>query len=307
MAELINELTWSASRDNLFHSCERAYYYNYYGSWGGWGRYADKRTRQLYILKNITTLEMWAGSIVHETIAEALNRHARMNDEIRVGELQARARQKLRSGWVDAVNKTWLKRPKNTNLHRLYYGNGQTLEREQTEMAKSRVYDCLAAFCESEILQQILSVPYMAWKPIDQLDSFMLDGLKVWCAVDFAFTDPAGLLQIIDWKTGAEKPEAMKIQLGCYAFFAREKWQAEPERIRLKGIFLRENARASEYAISPESLVETRETILASAAEMRARLVNVDANQAREEDFPICDNDWVCSRCNFREVCPKIQ
>ncbi len=306
MAKLINELTWSASRDNLFRQCKRAYYYTYYGSWGGWEASADAATKKLYLLKNITTLPMWAGSIVHEVIAEALTRYSRNPGPVKAGELQARARQKLRAGWLEAVNKDWLRRPKKTNLHSLYYGNGKTLPPEQTEDAKQRVYSCLEAFADSHILKQIQSINYLAWKPIDQLDSFMLDGLKIWCAVDFAFTDAAGLLQIIDWKTGAEKSDAIRTQLACYAYYAREKWLVCPENTRLKGVFLRENARVSEYESSPELLIEARDTILTSAAEMRACLVDVENNVAREEDFPVCEHDWPCTRCNYREVCPKI-
>ncbi len=85
MRKLENELSWSVSRDQLFKQCHRAYYYNYYGSWGGWERDASEETRKLYILKNIRTLAMWAGTIVHEVIAEALNRYARKNSPIQAG------------------------------------------------------------------------------------------------------------------------------------------------------------------------------------------------------------------------------
>ena len=98
--KLVNELTWSVSRDNLFQSCPRAYYYTYYGSWGGWERDADDATRKLYILKNMQSLAMWAGGIVHQTIAEALRRHAMKKEPINAAALKAHAREKMRQGWV---------------------------------------------------------------------------------------------------------------------------------------------------------------------------------------------------------------
>jgi RecB family exonuclease len=131
--------------------------------------------------------------------------------------------------------------------------------------------------------------------------------LKVWCAIDFAYTDPRGGLRIIDWKTGAEKAEALQIQLGCYALYACEKWHANPETVKLEGVFLGENARVSDYSTDSDMLIQTKDLILTSAAQMREPLLDVTANTAAEKDFPCCENDRVCRWCNYREVCPYIQ
>ena len=305
MGKLINEFTWSVSRHGLFAECRRAYYYNYYGSWGGWESDAPPATRQLYLLKNLKTMEMWAGSLVHEVIADALGRYARTGHAIAAGELQAQARQKLRAGWVEAVNGDWRKNAKKTNLFELYYGNGRSLPPEHTERIKARVFDCLANFAEAAVLQEILSVPYLQWKPIDKLDSFIMDAVKIWCALDFACTDAAGTLRIIDWKTGSEDSEALKLQLACYAFFASERWMVRPDMVRVSGIFLREKARCSDYAMAPDVLVDARDRILMSAAQMRELLMDIEKNAAREADFAFCQSPRSCQRCNFREVCPQ--
>ncbi len=305
--QLVNELTWSVSRDALFQTCRRAYYYNYYGSWGGWERQAPERTRLAYILKNLLTLPIWAGGIVHQIIAETLRRHAHKPTPISAGELQARATQKLRAGWVEAVNREWLEAPKKTNLFELYYGNGKNLPAEQTEACKRRVLQCLEAFAHSAILSEILAASYLAWRPIDQLDAFLVDGgLKVWCAIDFAFTDPTGKLRIVDWKTGAEKSEALQTQLACYALYAVDKWHTPLDSIAVAGVFLGDNARVSHYPVNPEIVVAAKDYMLNSAAAMREPLVDVVANQAREEDFPLCDDDRPCRRCNFQQICPRF-
>ena len=36
MADLVNEFSWSRSRDHTFQDCRRKYFYHYYGAWGGW-------------------------------------------------------------------------------------------------------------------------------------------------------------------------------------------------------------------------------------------------------------------------------
>ena len=307
MKPLVNEFTWSVSRNSLFQECRRAYYYSYYGAWTGWDSSAPERTRRIYLLKNVKTLDMWAGTIVHDTIAEALRRYAAKAAPITAAELQAVARQKLRAGWLEAVNGEWRTSPKKTNLSDLYYGNGKTLPPEQTERIKEKIYDCLRAFAESALLKQIQAATYLAWKPVDKLDSFLLNETKVWCAIDFAYTDPAGMLRILDWKTGAENEESLQMQLACYAFFAGDKWRVKPENMRLYGVFLRDNARESEYTMTPEVMIEAREKMLQSGAEMRKYLRDPLANDPLpEEEFPCCGRGRTCQRCCFREICPGV-
>ncbi len=304
MADLVNEFSWSVSRQGLFDECRRAYYYNYYGAWSGWEAGAPARTRLLYRLKNLRSLDMWAGSIVHEVIAETLRRYALKPAPVTVAELQARARVKLRAGWTEAVNRDWERAPKKTNLDELYYGNGRTLPPAQTERIRDKVNDCLAAFADSAVLRELLAVNYLNWKPVDKLDTFLVDAIKVWCAVDFAYTGDDGILHILDWKTGAEREEALQLQLACYAFYAADKWCARRDAIKVGGVFLKDGARVSEYAITPALLAAARDRIVAGAGAMRALLVNPAANQAREADFPFCDAARACRRCFFREACP---
>jgi RecB family exonuclease len=204
------------------------------------------------------------------------------------------------------VSRAWERYPKKTNLYGLYYGNGKTLPRERTDRVRDRVNACLQAFAESDLLREIQAVPFVDWKPIDQLDTFTVDGLKVWCAIDFAYHDPAGSLRIIDWKTGAEKSEALQTQLACYTLYAQEKWFTPPERIRTAGVFLREDARCAEYPVTPENLIAARDYMLTSAAGMRNRLRDVEANTAGEADFPLTNHENACHSCNFRQACPRF-
>jgi hypothetical protein len=254
-------------------------------------------------------MDIWAGGIVHQVVKEALNRYAQKQAPIRAGELQARARQILRGGWVEAVNREWEKRPKRTNLYDLYYGNGKTVPPERSERIKAKVYDALEAFAESAILKEVLSVPYMNWKTVDTLESFSLDDmldLKIWCAIDLAYIDADGILQIVDWKTGRENHEALQVQLGCYALYANHKWHTPLERLRLQAVLLNDQAKIARYETSAQLIIDTKDHILNSAAAMRAKLTDVSANFAEEESFAVCQSEQPCNYCNFREVCPRF-
>ncbi len=72
MSTLVNEFSWSKSRNELFRKCLRQYYFQYYGSWGGWEIDAEPRIRRIYVLKQLQNRHIWAGNKVHDCIKRAL-------------------------------------------------------------------------------------------------------------------------------------------------------------------------------------------------------------------------------------------
>ncbi|MBR0459759.1 MAG: PD-(D/E)XK nuclease family protein [Victivallales bacterium] len=310
--ELKNELTWSVSRANLFQECPRAYYYNYYGSWGGWDFNAPAEARLLYTLKNIQTMILWAGGIVHELIKGALEKARETGVLPDVPTLQEAASQLMNSQWLDCIHGRWRERPKSTNLDELYYGNGKQfgtltrLPRSATDPIRERVQECLASFVHAPIVQEILATPAQQWVTIDTLDTFELEGIKIYCAIDFAFYDKEGFLNIIDWKTGNEYSDTLQHQLACYALYAMQKWNVPFDKIRLQGVILRDGGRTSFHNITQGMLDMTRKKILISHKAMKDILADPDNNLAQEQDFEPRPAERHCLRCNFRQVCPLL-
>jgi len=72
MSTFKNEFSWSISRDRIFQTCPRQYYFNYYGYWGGWNPNAPERIRQIYFLKKLQNRFMCAGAKVHDCIEHTL-------------------------------------------------------------------------------------------------------------------------------------------------------------------------------------------------------------------------------------------
>jgi hypothetical protein len=73
MTELKNEFSWPKTKDEVFKTCLRQYWFSYYGYWNGWLENASERTRQIYILKNLKNRQIWAGEKVHECIQRSLS------------------------------------------------------------------------------------------------------------------------------------------------------------------------------------------------------------------------------------------
>jgi len=53
MSSFKNEFSWSISRDRVFQTCSRQYYFNYYGYWGEWEINVPQRVKQIYVLKQL--------------------------------------------------------------------------------------------------------------------------------------------------------------------------------------------------------------------------------------------------------------
>lgn len=312
MGTISNDLTWSVSRAGLFQSCQRAYYYKYYGYWGAWERNADPQNKLLHILRNVRTMILWAGGIVHDTIQEALL-ECKATGKVPVLEaLQEAATLKLRKGWLESVNHEWESAPsKHVNLFELYYGNEDNygsctkLPREQTDAIKQRVMDALDAFAHSQALKDILDTPRENWLTIDNKEScFDLDGIKVWAIIDFAYMGNDGMLHIIDWKTGRERPAQLRFQLACYSIYAMRTWNVGLDKIALHGVLLNDGGRRTDNTVDQGLIDSVTEQIKTSFGAMKSKLTDVDNNLVNEEDCPCNPSDINCSSCPFLRVCP---
>jgi hypothetical protein len=86
MADLANVFSWSRSRAGKFEECRRRYYYHYYGAWGGWDSNAPPDIRRLYVLKQLTGRQGWAGRTVHSAV-ELVLRVLHAGEELSEGRL----------------------------------------------------------------------------------------------------------------------------------------------------------------------------------------------------------------------------
>jgi len=291
--EFKNKFSWSYSRKKLFERCRREYYLSKYCSWGGWDYQADDRAKLCYRLSKMTNLDMWAGTLVHDAIAGIIHR---LPERSSVEQIQDEVVQRMRIDWRKSLAKKWKARPKDVPLfHELYYG--LELNRARTDAIKAKVLLSLENFLNSKIYDLLLGRNPKDFKSIEKLESFELEGFKIWIMIDFA--DAQGPLVIYDWKTGKVREED-KEQLSIYALYAITEWGFLPEEITVKSFYL-SDGHLSSFVYTPEEIEQTKHLIKTSCGEMTA-VVN-EKNEAKEEDFPKTQNEWKCKRCAFYEVC----
>jgi hypothetical protein len=302
-----NGFSWSVSRDRLFRECSRKYYYAHYGMWGGWRRDAEPRTREIYILKNLKTRQMWAGTVVHEAVRRSilLLRHGRpvlpVDDILRI------TRARMRADWIASKRRHNRVDPKR-RIGLLEHEYDLPLGADQWRAVAAHVEHCLRNFYASPLFERLTHVSPDSWLAAEEIRDFQLDTgretVRVWMQIDGAYREGDGTLVVLDWQTGRGRGEAADdwIQRTCRALYAAETWEAPPGRIRLVEFGLAEG-QAVDHAVTTADIEAVRAFIGGSVLDMRRLLRDPGANLAREEDFPRTPDRRRCLACPFRRPC----
>ena len=305
MTEFKNEFSWSKTRDEVFKTCLRQYWFAYYGYWDGWFENAPERTRQIYVLKNLKNRHMWAGEKVHECIQRSLNNVRRGIKVLSIDEIVSITLDQMRAEFRSSRSKNYLKNPKTCALFEHEYG--MELTDEQWKETANNVDTCLRNFYASDIYYGLKSHPKGEWLEIEEFSSFLLDNIKIYLAIDCAIKEGEDIL-IYDWKTGKSIPEDLSIQLSCYALYAMEKWQVPPQSLRIIEYNLSFN-KATEFSVTQGEAENIKGYIRGSIKDMQSLLTDVSNNiPLEEEKFTKVEDDRVSLRCNFRGVCkPSLE
>ncbi|MEW6674160.1 MAG: PD-(D/E)XK nuclease family protein [Thermodesulfobacteriota bacterium] len=300
MTEIRNEFSWSKSRDEVFLTCPRQYYFNYYGYWGGWKAAAPQRTWQIYMLKNLKNRFMWAGDLVHQCIKHTLKNLQRGISILGEEQIIAITIDRMREEFRSSREKRYRTHPKTCALFEHEYEAG--IEDAEWKRTADNVTRCLKNFYGSALFAELKALPQDGWLEIEDFSYFFLNGIKIWAVLDCSFRTAEGVT-IVDWKTGRTTREDISLQLSCYAMYAQEHWKIKPERIRLIEYNLLSDQQA-EFHISKGEIKNTRSYIRGSVADMQSLLADVNNNIPKDEEFfKKIDDEQIHDRCNFKKVC----
>jgi len=300
MTDLKNEFSWSKTRDEVFRTCPRQYWFAYYGYWNGWLDIAPDRTRQIYILKNLKNRHVWAGEKVHECIERSLSNIRRGIKVLPVDEVVSITLDQMRAEFRSSRAKHYLKNPKTCALFDHEYESGVT--DEEWRGVANHVEACLRAFYASDIYYGLKSLRKEEWLEMEEFSSFLFDSTQVHVVIDCAIQE-AGDIVIYDWKTGKTLSESISLQLCCYALYAIEKWHIPLDHLRVIEFNLFLN-KAMEFSVTPGEVEEIKSYIRGSMKDMQSLLIDPANNIPLEEErFSKVEDERISLRCNFRKVC----
>ena len=185
----------------------------------------------------------------------------------------------------------------NLNLFEHYYNREPS--REQLALKIEKAGNSLANFYKLKILELFCGVGLSEFLSVDDLDSFNLDGVRVYAVPDFAVKQER--YTVFDWKTG--KPSDKDIfQLSFYVLYAQYRWRAGYEDIDIVPVYLS----SADCKLAPVKVIhpaEIKNYVTQSVKDMHSVLSDVAKNEADINLCPKTEFTNKCSWCRFQELC----
>ncbi len=305
VGRLKNDFSWSYSRAAKYQHCPRAYYYHYYAAWEGWQENAPAPVRRAYLLKNLTDVPRWVGTLVHETLKFAL---ARLKAGQPVPEIDLIKQMHVRAKAVFANSQSgrYQRYPSQLiGFQEHYYQTG--LAETTWPAAWAQAKRCVRAFLNSSLYAHLRQQPAIAFLDIKTLQSFTVAGEKVWVQMDLARRDGHSMY-IYDWKSGSAADEpALRQQLAVYGLYFQQTWpEIAAGEVTVRGIvYALDEDRLIEFELSPVTLQEIQAKIENSIGQLKGLLLDPGLNLAELQNFPMIEDRRVCRHCQFRELCGR--
>ena len=287
---LKREFSWSYTRHLIFERCHRAYYYHYYASWGGWDMYASEKSKFLYRLKNMNTIDSWSQAIFYNSLKKALTDH-KLSQQY----LHKTAIFQMHREAVSMKSPSFEKNPKNRLLKEISFGEDD-IDSIREKAGKS-ISLLIEKFTESPAHKILQEIDPFSIKTIPEPSCFILNGIKIWSNPDFLWTEK-GVLKILNlyfkdpMETELWEFKATLDMMLAEAIFPGNK------KTEVSSFFLLDK-RYPEITIF-RNRKEVKSLIDKSCRDM-LELTNLDTD-IREELFEQADND-VCQYCNFNKAC----
>jgi len=313
---------WSHSRQRLYDSCPRAYFFQYF-PWG------EPEQDQIWFLRRVKTPAMLAGTIVHDAITMALRGIKESGHVVTDLHVPAVARYDLivreSERIADIVCRG--KRPPDNGdvlLHHLRQGPSECME----SAIRGGIEDALRAFEASHAWAVLRASNPKGWLNIltdtDERPHFLASrelgfesahGLRVYAVYDLALRHD-GVFTLVDWKTGKRTPEAVaaaRKQCAAYALWALGHPKLKRAHLRVHPYFLTANQPWQPEPIDDDEIEAARQTIEkhdaleSSIVEHRKGPDGKFAFFALREDFPARPRPRLCDGCKFKELCPDAK
>lgn len=295
-----NEFSWSYSRAAKYRQCPRAYYYHYYAAWEGWQNDAATPVQRAYLLKNLTDLPRWTGSLVHESIKFALAR-LKAGKPVAAADLIKQMRARAQADFESSRSGRYQQKPSRLiGFQEHYYQTN--LAPAEWQAAQTQAEQYLQRFLNSTLYADLRQQPPATFLDIEALQSFSVAGTKIWVQPDLA-RQVGDMLYVYDWKTGGVELADLRQQLGIYGLYLQQT-RSQCRSIQAVVYLLAEDKLLT-FDLDEALLQETQAHIEASFIQLRGLLLDPTANLAELRRFPMIDNLSLCHRCQFRELCQR--
>ncbi|MBU8920899.1 MAG: PD-(D/E)XK nuclease family protein [Bacteroidales bacterium] len=321
-----NRFGWSISRESLFETCLRSYYFHYYLSWGGWYASSSSICREAFKLKRLMSLPLWRGQLVHYVATKVLASLRKKGTIPESGDVTDYIEKRFHSQMRFSSSRAYLTEPKKRGDHLnidwlalFEHEYDRPIPDEKIEKTIEECREGIRGLLESPILQEIAKTDSRYWI-IENIDLaefaqvFDFDGARVFAKTDFIYRGLDGTFDIVDWKTFSTVGRSTNdhkartgVQLGVYGYYASAVMREPLESIRLHEVNLLDGGHEILHRIDDDNIDIFRDHIRAGIKKLSEVLVDEDIqrNEAKGIDtFPKSVSSR-CRFCNFYRICEE--
>lgn len=313
-------LTWSSSRDQILHSCERKYYFQYLVP--ARINSSDPTLREIAFLKKLKTLPLWKGSLFHEIIAEYF-RKVQQRQTIQNNAFLADFQKSIESQWVYSLGKEYLRDPRKI-------GQGNALALMEHEYGVRLPEDTLPNVIrdvrnwfllllswvdDNGLLRKFQQASNLWIEPQAygrNAPGFDYNDVQVLTKVDLAINNNDRSFDIYDWKSSqapsqrAWNIEQAELQVSVYQLWPHLRFNIPLNGIKAHLIYLGDNPPKHKMF---EMDGNRKEYILNLVGKSISRTKQFDELHSGEQlsltDLDFASSTSICRFCQFKRLCQR--
>ena len=298
---------WSFSTDKLFRRCQRQFFFREIAA-----HHSQKEPwrREAFVLKQLKTLELWRGSVIHEGIQHyvvpALRRGNALNWESLTDQTIERAKAQLEFSEQKRYREPGISKTKHENFCALVpHETGIGVSTEEFKVACNEIR---MAFQRLERMTDIWQ-PLLGRKDCQAEKQIWVefDDVKIMVQIDLLFARSLGHPTIIDWKSyelGGDTDARLQTVLYGWALWKSKLFDDlhAPENIELLECQVQDGV-VIKHECGVEVFDELEDYLYRSLHRIFSLCRSKKLTEARLQDFAFTDNPNNCEHCSFRQLC----
>ena len=300
-------LSWSFSGDKCFRRCQRQYYFRQIAAWHN---ARDPLRREAFVLKQLKTLELWRGLLVHQGIERFVVPNLQPWQPI---------------AWDEVVlgTKAMMAAQMRFSAERRYRTNGVSKSKYPNEYCALVPHELGQALSDEEVksVAETIERSFRNLEGMSDLFSHIrgrsrywpelpvrvnYDGAAIEVRPDLLFFRAFGKPTIIDWKvyesTGGTDARLQTALYG-WALYRSGKWSVQnPEDVELIEVRLLD-PQVIRHRCTDEVFQELEDRIYRSLDEIRSLCGDGSFGNQELADYAYANNPSTCSYCPFHSIC----
>lgn len=297
---------WSFSTDKLFRRCQRQFYFREIAA-----HHSQKEPwrREAFVLKQLKTLELWRGSVIHEAIQHYVVPALRKGNALDWGLLTEQTIQRAKAQLAFSTQKRYrepgIAKTKHEDFCALMaHETGQGVTAEEFDRVCSEIkiaFQRLASL--SDLWKSLLGrkdckAEHQIWVEFDEV--------KIMVQIDLLFQRSLKHPTIIDWKSyelGGDTDARLQTTLYGWALWKSGFFgDLSPERIELLECQVQDGV-VIKHECSLDVFDELEDHLYRSLNRIFSLCRSKKLTEARLQDFAFTDNPNNCEHCTFRQLC----